>query len=100
MTVSEYLAQCMAALARDGVVYLRVKVVPGAQHTALAEVLDTPEGPLLKVRIAAVAERGKANGELLALLERETGASCQLLRGHTSAYKLLQLRALLPENTA
>jgi uncharacterized protein (TIGR00251 family) len=48
-------------------VFLKVKVVPGSSRTAVAGILDG----MLKVKIAAPAEKGKANAALVELLAKK-----------------------------
>ena len=72
---------------------LGVKVVPGASHTALAGWL----GADLKVRVAKPPKKGKANRELEALLGESLGlaaGSVRVIRGHTSARKLIEVDGL------
>lgn len=47
------------------VFYLSVKVIPNAAKTELIEVLPLPENEqVVKIKVAAVPEKGKANKEL------------------------------------
>ncbi len=48
-------------------VFLKVKVVPGSSRTAVTGILDG----MLKVKIAAPAEKGKANAALTELLAKK-----------------------------
>jgi uncharacterized protein (TIGR00251 family) len=58
-------------------------VVPGASRTAVAGVL----GDRLKLRVASPPEAGKANAEVVALLERELGGRAEIVAGHGSPQK-------------
>lgn len=71
----------------------RVKVVPKSPKTEIAGELG--DGTL-KVNVAAVPERGKANEELCAFLCRELGlarGSVEVISGQTSPMKLVRVRA-------
>ncbi len=70
---------------------LRVKVVPGASRTKVAGWLG-PVGGELKVTVAAVPERGRANAEVERLLEKVLGlkkGSASVSAGLTSPHKVL-----------
>jgi uncharacterized protein (TIGR00251 family) len=66
----------------DGVL-LTVWVVPGAKQTQIVG----PHGDALKIRVAAPPEAGKANRELLILLEQLIEAEVTLIRGASSRRK-------------
>jgi uncharacterized protein (TIGR00251 family) len=72
---------------------LTVKVVPGASRDGVAGWL----GDDLKVRVAAPAERGKANAAVLALLcaalELPKG-SVRIVAGTTTSRKVLEIAGL------
>jgi len=72
---------------------LSVKVVAGAAHSEIAGWSDGR----LRVRVGAVAERGKANTALLRLLADRLGLPKSALRvvaGKTSAHKTLEIEGL------
>lgn len=78
-------------LAEKKEVYLRVKVSPGAPRSELKQVLldDT-----LKIAIAAPAQRGKANAELINFLRAEfdvTKDNIKILVGAGEALKLVKI---------
>jgi uncharacterized protein (TIGR00251 family) len=85
----------LPAFARSvsGGIELRLKVVPGASRTAVAG----PLGDRLKLRVAAPPEAGKANAEVIALLERELGGRAELIAGHTNALKTVVVRGVASE---
>jgi len=77
-------------ISEDRDVLITVKVVPGSSRTAIAGVL----GGLLKVKIAAPPERGRANTMLAALLARRLGVGRQdveILSGHTGPVKQVRI---------
>ena len=74
-------------LEEAGEAILRVKVVPKASRTELAGWMA--DG-VLKVKVAAAPEKGKANAELCAFLAKELGVSksrVAVRTGLTSARK-------------
>ena len=76
---------------------LRVKVVPRASKSEIAGELS--DGTL-KVRLAAVPEKGKANEaliELLAKIYEVPRSAVEILSGHTSALKMVRIN--LPGGT-
>ena len=75
---------------------LAVRVIPGARRS---EVVGRV-GDAWKLRVAAPPERGRANGELVALLARTLRvprSSVRVARGHTTAQKLVEVEHLTPE---
>ena len=80
----------------DGGVLLTVKVVPGSSRTALAGCLNG----MLKVKVAAAPEKGKANDCLIDFLAKLTGIKKQQIvieSGHTSPVKLIRIEETEPE---
>jgi uncharacterized protein (TIGR00251 family) len=72
---------------------LTVKVIPRARKNEIAGY----ENGLLKVRLQAVPEKGKANEELIAFLAEELDlpkSSMTLVRGQTSRIKHLKIEGL------
>lgn len=66
----------------------RVKVIPKSPKT---EIVGELGDGTLKIRVAAVPEKGKANAELCAFLARETGGTVEVISGQTSALKLVRV---------
>jgi hypothetical protein len=70
----------------------RVSLTPKAGSNRIDGVLQGPEGQVLKVRITAVPEKGKANKALIKLLAKETGIASgrfDVISGTTSRKKRL-----------
>jgi len=75
------------------VAILHVKVVPGASRSCIVGRL----GDALKVRVAAAAEKGKANAAVIGLLAQAMGlrdSQITILTGHTSARKTVQINGI------
>jgi uncharacterized protein (TIGR00251 family) len=75
---------------KDGGVVFGVKVVPGSSRTALAGVL----GDLLRVKVAAPPEKGKANKYLIAFLAKQLGVKknqISIIAGQTNPVKMVQV---------
>jgi len=69
-------------------IHLAVKAIPGASKTEFAGV----QNGLLRVKIAAPPEDGKANAELIAFLSQVLGCprrDISLLRGEKSRQKIV-----------
>ena len=72
---------------------LPVKVIPASSRTCIAGWL----GDTLKVRVAAPAERGKANAAVEATIAEAVGVSAECVRivmGQTSARKVVEIAGL------
>lgn len=82
-------------LEADGLLYLNVKVIPKAQRTEVVEILKGPEGEeVLKVKVAAVPEKGKANKALCDYLAGVFGvpkSSVTVTQGQTSQRKVIRV---------
>ena len=75
---------------------LKIRVQPKSPHTAWAGVL---EDGTLKIRLAAVPEKGKANRELQRFLAKELEVPCsavEIVSGATSHLKQVRITAPLP----
>jgi hypothetical protein len=83
----------MAEPQSSTVARLPVKVIAGSSRSALAGW----SGGRLRVRISAVAERGKANAALIALIAKSLGlrrSAVRVAAGATSARKTLEISGL------
>ncbi len=72
----------------DGRVVFHVKVVPGSSRTAVCGLHDG----MLKVKVAAAAEKGKANDCLIGFLADELGVkkkAIEIVKGNTNPVKRL-----------
>ncbi len=73
----------------DGVVFT-AKVVPGSSRTVVAGLL----GDMIKIRVAAAPEKGKANECLIAYLAEQLGVkknAIEILSGHTTPVKQVRI---------
>ena len=74
----------------DGQVTLTVKVVPGSSRTKIVGQLDG----MLKVKIMAAPEKGKANQCLIEFLAKELGIkknTVEIVSGQTSPVKQVRI---------
>ncbi len=78
-------------------VIFSVKVVPRSSKTAVAGVL----GGMLKVKLAAAPEKGKANESLMEFLADTLGVkrnAITITSGHTSPVKAIQITGVSAES--
>ncbi len=76
---------------KKGEVYLRIKVRPGSAETAIKEILDDET---IKIDVAAPAEKGKANAELMKFLVKKFGInkdSVKIISGAGERVKLVKI---------
>lgn len=66
---------------------LKVKVKPSARKTEILKKL----GDELEIAVAAPAEGGKANAELIRFLGKKFGGEVKIIRGKTSKRKLIEI---------
>jgi uncharacterized protein (TIGR00251 family) len=72
-----------------GVVFT-AKIVPGSSRTVVAGTLED----MIKIRVAAAPEKGKANQCLIAFLARQLGVkknAVEILTGHASPVKQVKV---------
>lgn len=70
--------------------YLRVKILPKSPANEITEQL---EDGTYKIRIAAPAEGGRANAELIKFLKKSLGAQeVKIVSGQTERVKLLKIQ--------
>ena len=80
----------------DNGILLKVKVIPGSSKTAMAGLIDG----MLKVKIAAPPEKGKANKCLTDFLAKKLGVrknDILITSGRTATIKSLQISNIEPE---
>jgi hypothetical protein len=76
----------------DGVVFT-AKIVPGSNRTAVAGILED----MIKIRVAAAPEKGKANQCLIAFLAKQLGVkknAIEILSGHTHPVKQVKVAGI------
>ncbi len=72
------------------VFYFRAKISPGAAKNEFVQVLDDAE-KTVKIKIAAVPEKGKANKEIVKFFGKEFGCACEIVSGAMDSVKLIKL---------
>ena len=68
-------------------IFLRVTVIPNASKN---EIISNKNN-ILKIKLKAVPQKGKANEELLKFLKKELGIKARIVKGLTSREKLLEI---------
>ena len=79
-------------LAENGEIYLRVKVRPGANKTQIKEIMNDET---IKIDIAAMPVKGKANQELIKFLALKLATSqndVKIISGVASKIKLVKIK--------
>ncbi len=81
----------------DGGIVLPVKVVPGSSRTRIAGLLDG----MLKVKVSAPPEKGKANQCLIEYLAKRLSAKkkdINIISGSTNPVKQVQIMGISAQN--
>jgi uncharacterized protein (TIGR00251 family) len=81
---------------RGSAVVVKVKVVPGSSRTAIGGLLDG----MLKVKVAAPAEKGKANAALIELFAKKLSirkSAVRIVTGLTSGIKEIVIEGVSAE---
>jgi uncharacterized protein (TIGR00251 family) len=74
-------------------VVFTVKVVPGSSRTQFGELLNG----MVKIRVSAAPQKGKANKELVDFLAKQLGVrsrAVSIISGHKTAVKQVQVSGL------
>jgi len=101
--MNDFITQLQSALQLKNPLYIRVKVIPKSPKNEIVEVMADPSersdgssdraGETYKIRIAAPAEGGKANAELLWFLKKFLHAKeVVIVSGKTERVKLIKLK--------
>jgi len=90
MDSTVFVRQAQHSLNSQGIFYCRVKILPNSPKNEIVELMEGDE-PTLKIRIATLPEKGKANKMLCAFLAKICDCSCEIISGHTSPIKLVKL---------
>ena len=80
----------------DGGLVFGIKVVPGSSRTAICGLLDG----LIKIKVSAAAEKGKANKCLIEFLAKQLGVkknAVRIISGKTGPVKHLQVSGISTE---
>ena len=69
---------------------MRVRVVPGASRTEL----KGRYGDVIKIRVSAPPEGGRANHAVVDLFERLVGGTAEIVKGRSSQFKTVLIRGV------
>ncbi|PID87595.1 hypothetical protein CSB07_00550 [Candidatus Gracilibacteria bacterium] len=86
MKISDYLKK------KNGEAYLKVKVITGASKT---EFFDLLGNDIVKLRLTAIPEKGKANEQLIKFLSKELKIrknDIEIISGKTGRLKELKIK--------
>ena len=89
--LAEHAVDLRRRLAREGSLVLDIKAVP---RSRTAEVSDVMANGVLKVKVTAAPEKGRANEEICALLAEYLSApkrSVEVIHGHSSPQKRVRI---------
>jgi hypothetical protein len=79
-----------------GNIFIHLKVIANSSRNELCNVVEDSNGQqILKVKITATPENGKANKALIKFLAQELGissANIEIISGHTSPHKKLLIK--------
>lgn len=81
----------------DGGVVFTAKVVPGSSRTDVCGLL----GEMVKIKVAAAAEKGKANQSLIEFLAKQLGVkkgAISIISGQTNPVKQVQVLGVSSDN--
>lgn len=77
---------------REGKICFQIKVIPKSNHT---EIIGEMSNGTLKIRVAAVPEKNKANAEIIKFLANTFNVDktrVHIVTGETSPIKLIEIK--------
>jgi uncharacterized protein (TIGR00251 family) len=89
--LAEHAMELRRKLAREGGLVLDIKAVA---RSRTAEISDVMANGVLKVKVTAVPEKGRANEEICAMLAHYLGVpkrNVEVIHGHTSPQKRVRI---------
>jgi uncharacterized protein (TIGR00251 family) len=89
--LADHAVELRRRLARERGIVLDIKAVP---RSRIAEVSDVMTNGVLKVKVVAAPEKGRANEEICEVLAEYLGVpkrSVEVIHGHTSAQKRVRI---------
>ena len=89
--LAEHAVDLRRRLAREGSLVLDIKAIP---RSRTAEVSDVMAKSVLKVKVTAAPEKGRANEEICAVLADYLGVpkrNVEVIHGHTSPQKRVRI---------
>jgi uncharacterized protein (TIGR00251 family) len=89
--LAEHATELRRKLTREGGLVLDIKAVP---RSRTAEVSDVMANGVLKVKVTAAPEKGRANEEICALLADYLGVpkrNVEVIHGHTTPQKRVRI---------
>ena len=89
--LDQYLLTKRLELVQTGSVVLRLKIIPNASKTEWTELLVGEKETMLKLKVAAVPEKGKANKVIEKFVAKFFGARAEIIRGQTRGSKLVKI---------
>ncbi|MFL6429507.1 MAG: DUF167 domain-containing protein [Acidobacteriaceae bacterium] len=90
-----HLQQLRNQLGREGTLMLGIKVIPRART---ASVSDLMANGVLKVKVTAAPEKGRANDEVCTVIAEALGVAkrnVEIVSGHTGAQKRVRVTRLV-----
>ncbi|MGL5830547.1 MAG: DUF167 domain-containing protein [Candidatus Altimarinota bacterium] len=88
----------IAKLQDQSNITIEVKVIPNSSRLEITQVGENSKQQiLLKIKLLATPEKGRANEELIDFLSQELDlpkSHLQILSGHTSPHKIIKIHAL------
>jgi uncharacterized protein (TIGR00251 family) len=91
--LAEHALELRRRLAREGDLVLDIKAVP---RSRMAEISDVMANGVLKIKVVAAPEKGRANEEICVLLAEYLGVpkrNIEVMHGHTSPQKRVRIKS-------
>jgi uncharacterized protein (TIGR00251 family) len=81
-------------LLKSGELYIKIKGRPGASETKIKGILRAENEEIVKIDVAVIPEKGKANAELIRFLAEEFAISVKnvkIVSGASDKFKLIRI---------
>lgn len=90
--MNNFLQEKRNVLANDQTVFLRIKVITNAPKTQFTELLIMDDEPTLKLKVAAIPEKNRANKVIEKFLSSFFSGKATIVGGQKSNLKLIQIK--------
>ncbi len=90
MDLDQFLNQKKDELKENKTIYLQIKVKAASAKNEFVELLNDTENTI-KIRIKAIADKGKANTEIMKFIGKFFNGTCEIISGQTHSVKLLKI---------
>ncbi len=77
---------------------IECRIIPNSKRNEIVQIFELNDSFKLKIKVAAIPEDDKANKELIRYFKKIWKINCEIVKGHHSRDKILNIREADQEN--